>query len=389
MEIKINLSKKKISNISVGDNVYCYDEFNNVFCVNKVSDTFTPTIKKEYQEKIIVANNETLYTSSIHPFYDGKNKKWVEAQEIEDICGLDENGNEVVIENDHSYTSENDKTFYDFTVDHYHNYFVGKNNTFVLTHNSATVHFPIWHQEIEDILVLKNNKGTEDNRVRKLDYSIQISKIFYERFIQDGEITLFSPHDVPGLYDSFGTDSFDHLYTSYEKDPSIKKKTVKAQELILNLLKERAETGRIYIMNIDHCNSHSSFKDQVVMSNLCVAGDTWISIRHDLNDYSDESISSDTVDKTTDIQIKDLEQFSNNLFVNNLKVLSYNIETGKEEWASITAFAQTSPKSKVMKITDEESGKSIVVTPEHKVFTKNRGYVMAKDLVETDELVIN
>jgi ribonucleoside-diphosphate reductase alpha chain len=134
---------------------------------------------------------------------------------------------------------------------------------------SATVHFPIWHQEIEDILVLKNNKGTEDNRVRKLDYSIQLSKIFYERFIQDSEITLFSPHDVPGLYDAFGTDTFDNLYTVYEKDTSIPKKTVKAQELILSLLKERAETGRIYIMNIDHCNSHSSYKDQITMSNLC------------------------------------------------------------------------------------------------------------------------
>jgi ribonucleoside-diphosphate reductase alpha chain len=134
---------------------------------------------------------------------------------------------------------------------------------------SATVHFPIWHQEIEDILVLKNNKGTEDNRVRKLDYSIQISKLFYERFIQDGEITLFSPHDVPGLYDSFGTDKFDDLYVEYENNSSIPSKTIKAQELILSLLKERAETGRIYIMNIDHCNSHSSFKDKVEMSNLC------------------------------------------------------------------------------------------------------------------------
>ena len=134
---------------------------------------------------------------------------------------------------------------------------------------SATVHFPIWHQEIEDIIVLKNNKGTEDNRVRKLDYSIQLSKIFYERFIQNGEITLFSPHDVPGLYEAFGTEEFDDLYTRYESDESIPKKKVKAQELILNLLKERAETGRIYLMNIDHCNSHSSFKDKVNMSNLC------------------------------------------------------------------------------------------------------------------------
>ena len=134
---------------------------------------------------------------------------------------------------------------------------------------SATVHFPIWHQEIEDILVLKNNKGTEDNRVRKLDYSIQLSKIFYERFIQDREITLFSPHDVPGLYDSFGTIEFDCLYVGYENNPNVPKKTIKAQELILSLLKERAETGRIYIMNIDHCNFHSSFKDQITMSNLC------------------------------------------------------------------------------------------------------------------------
>jgi ribonucleoside-diphosphate reductase alpha chain len=135
---------------------------------------------------------------------------------------------------------------------------------------SATCFFPIWHQEIEDILVLKNNKGTEDNRVRKLDYGIQLSKIFYERFIQDGEITLFSPHDVPGLYDAFGTDRFDELYTQYENNSSVPSKKIKAQELILNLLKERAETGRIYIMNIDHCNSHSSYKDQITMSNLCM-----------------------------------------------------------------------------------------------------------------------
>ena len=86
---------------------------------------------------------------------------------------------------------------------------------------SATVHFPIWHQEIEDILVLKNNKGTEDNRVRKLDYSIQISKLFYERFINNDDITLFSPHDVPGLYDAFGTPAFDDLYKSYESDLSL------------------------------------------------------------------------------------------------------------------------------------------------------------------------
>ena len=134
---------------------------------------------------------------------------------------------------------------------------------------SATVHFPIWHQEIEDIIVLKNNKGTEDNRVRKLDYSIQISELFYKRFINNDDITLFSPHDTPDLYSRFGGADFDTLYEKYEKDKSIPKKKIKAQELFMAILKERAETGRIYIMNIDHCNTHSSFKDPVYMSNLC------------------------------------------------------------------------------------------------------------------------
>ena len=134
---------------------------------------------------------------------------------------------------------------------------------------SATVHFPIWHQEIEDIIVLKNNKGSEDNRVRKLDYSIQLSKLFYERFINNEDITLFSPHEVPELYEAWGTPEFDELYEKAERKISVKKKKVNAQGLFFDILKERAETGRIYIMNIDHCNTHSSFKDKVSMSNLC------------------------------------------------------------------------------------------------------------------------
>ena len=136
---------------------------------------------------------------------------------------------------------------------------------------SATVHFPFWHQEIQDILVLKNNKGTEDNRVRKLDYSIQLNKTMYERLLSGGDITLFSPHDVPGLYEAYFGDSlkFQELYEMYERKTSIKKKRVSAMELFSALIKERAETGRIYIMNVDHCNTHSSFKDTVYMSNLC------------------------------------------------------------------------------------------------------------------------
>ena len=136
---------------------------------------------------------------------------------------------------------------------------------------SATTHFPIWHLEIEDILVLKNNKGTEDNRVRKLDYSVQINKLMYERLLKSEDITLFSPQDVPDLYDAFFADQelFQELYEKYERKTSLRKRKVPAMGLFSSLIKERAETGRIYIMNVDHCNTHSSFKDTIYMSNLC------------------------------------------------------------------------------------------------------------------------
>ena len=136
---------------------------------------------------------------------------------------------------------------------------------------NATTHFPLWHYEIDDILVLKNNKGTEDNRVRRLDYSIQLNKTMYERLLQDGDITLFSPHEVPDLYEAFyaDQDKFSELYEKYERKTSLRKRKVKAMDLFSALVKERAETGRIYIMNVDHANTHSSFKDTVYMSNLC------------------------------------------------------------------------------------------------------------------------
>ena len=134
---------------------------------------------------------------------------------------------------------------------------------------SATVHFPIWHQEIKDIIVLKNNKGTEDNRVRKLDYSIQISKLFYERFINNEHITLLLTMFQVCMMLLVLLDLMIYTERLNEGDPDVPQKAVGAQELILDILKERAETGRLYIMNIDHCNSHSSFKDKVNMSNLC------------------------------------------------------------------------------------------------------------------------
>lgn len=136
---------------------------------------------------------------------------------------------------------------------------------------SATLHFPFWHYEFEEMLVLKNNKGNDENRARKLDYSVQLSRLFFERVKNDQHITLFSPHEVPDLYDAFLKDQneFERLYVDYEQRNDIRKKTIPAREMLLKIAKERLETGRIYIMFVDHANNHSSFTIPISMSNLC------------------------------------------------------------------------------------------------------------------------
>ena len=139
---------------------------------------------------------------------------------------------------------------------------------------SATVYYPIWHLEIEDLIVLKNNKGTEENRVRQMDYGVQFNKLMYERLISGGDITCFSPHDVPEVYDAFfsNQDRFRELYEAAEADPAIRKKSIKAVDLFTKFMQERKDTGRIYLQNVDHANTHSPFKEEIApikMSNLC------------------------------------------------------------------------------------------------------------------------
>ncbi|WP_416190376.1 class 1a ribonucleoside-diphosphate reductase subunit alpha [Neisseria sp. CCUG17229] len=140
---------------------------------------------------------------------------------------------------------------------------------------AATLFYPMWHIEVENLLVLKNNRGVEENRVRHLDYGVQINKLMYTRLIKGGSITLFSPNEVPGLYDAFFADQseFERLYTQYEQDPNIRKRSVPATDLFSSLMQERAGTGRIYIQNVDHCNTHSPFDPSVApvrQSNLCL-----------------------------------------------------------------------------------------------------------------------
>ena len=155
---------------------------------------------------------------------------------------------------------------------------------------AATLYYPVWHYEVEDLLVLKNNKGTEDNRVRHMDYGVQFNKLMYERLISGGNITLFSPHDVPGLYDAFfaDQDKFKELYERAERNTRLRKKSIPAAQLFAAFMEERKNTGRIYLQNVDHSNDHGSFKPDLApikQSNLCCE----INLpTKPLNDFNDE-----------------------------------------------------------------------------------------------------
>ena len=238
---------------------------------------------------------------------------------------------------------------------------------------AATLYYPIWHLEVEDFLVLKNNKGVEENRIRHLDYGVQFNKLMYERLLTGGNITLFSPKDVPGLYESFfvSNEKFKKIYEAAENDPSIRKKSIPAIDLFSMFIQERKDTGRIYLMNVDHANDHGAFIKEAApirQSNLCcLAGDTWVTVQ---NEHGD---------------IEDLQLFELMERTEKLKVFSRNTKKGVDQYKEIVAKAKTGVNRKVMKITDE-AGNSIVCTPDHQIYTKNRGYVLAENLLPTDVL---
>ena len=177
---------------------------------------------------------------------------------------------------------------------------------------AATLYYPIWHSEIEDMLVLKNNKGTEENRVRHMDYGVQFNKLMYERLLTGGDISLFSPHDVPGLYETFFNDQekFKELYECAERNTRIKKKTIKAMDLFSAFATERKDTGRIYLMNVDHANTHSSFNEDVApikQSNLCCEINLPTKPLNEIND-ADGEISLCTLSAINWGIIKDFKQ---------------------------------------------------------------------------------
>ena len=238
---------------------------------------------------------------------------------------------------------------------------------------SATLYFPWWHKEIEDVLVLKNNKGTDDNRVRHMDYGIQFEKLFYSRFVSNGDIALFSPSDVPGLYDAFGLQNFEELYLKYESDKRIPKKIVKARDLMNSFAQERIGTGRMYVMNIDNANTNSPFIERLKMSNLCL-------------DIETSFVNSVEIDGVLyeKMQLSELIEIFNS--GKNIKVLSKNLYNGEMEFKQVQKAWITKEDADVMEIEDVDTGFKIICTPDHLIFTKNRGWIGAQNLDENDIL---
>jgi ribonucleoside-diphosphate reductase alpha chain len=238
---------------------------------------------------------------------------------------------------------------------------------------SATMNEAIFDLEIEALLPLRNNKGTDETRCHQLDYCFHLNKLFYQRYMENGNITLFSRGSAPEVFEAFyrNDPNFQAIYEKAERS-HVRKKTVSAVTLIEKLLEERWDTGRVYIMNIDHANEHGSFIPELApikMTNLCIVGSTFVTV-----ELPDRSIE--------DITIKDLIDNG----YTNYKVLSFNTGTKKNEFKRVLGGALTRKKAKLVRVTDER-GNKLVCTPDHLVYTSNRGYVEAQFLRNDDILV--
>lgn len=243
---------------------------------------------------------------------------------------------------------------------------------------AATLYYPIWHLEIEDLLVLKNNKGTEETRVRHMDYGVQFNKLMYERLITGGDITCFSPNDVPEMYEAFFNDQekFKELYEKAERSTKLRKKVYKAIDLFSMFVQERKDTGRIYLQNADHANTHSPFDEKVApvkMSNLCLTGDSLLEVR----------LSDGKTQKMTLESFVEQHQLG---AMTEATVKSFDVNTNEVRWEKVSAAAQTSTVTELIEIEDE-TGHVIRCTPDHLIYTKNRGYVKAEELSTNDLLV--
>lgn len=242
-----------------------------------------------------------------------------------------------------------------------------------LRKGAATIFYPIWHIEVESLLVLKNNKGTDETRIRQSDYGVKLSRLFYKRFLSNEDITLFSPHEHEEMFDAFHSDQelFEKLYIEAESNPLVMKKTINARKLFKSIMDERTSTGRIYIANVDTMNTNTPFDPKhatIYQSNLCLVGDTKVNIKVG-NTFSD----------VTMVELNKMIALGTEVYV-----LSYNINTKENEYKKVIISAMTGTGKSVISVREGGSNLSIQCTPEHRIWTVQRGYVEAHLLHGSD-----
>lgn len=375
-EYKNMKSKKiKLKDLKIGDKIKSLDSDGNVV-YKEVQNIWDSEVPELNQVKLVFVNGTTVECSVNHPIIcidkEGKQFEVFPRELTKDHKIVSESGYTQLVE---IKETNNPVGYVDIEVADTNTFFAAtsEDSEMVLTHNcqggirggSATAYYPIWHLEVEDLLVLKNNKGIEDNRARHLDYGVSVNGLFYKRLIENKNITLFSPHDVPDMYEAFFSDpkEFARLYEQYEADNTIRKKSIPALEIFSKLLQERANTGRIYIFNADHTNTHSAFDASVApvkQSNLCcLPGDAIIPVSE-----KDGSFKS----------IKELSESGREFRVLN------NVEASPESLTDIfsTAIAYFQGIKKVFKLV-LSNGDYIRCTDDHKLATIEGDWVEAKD----------
>jgi ribonucleoside-diphosphate reductase alpha chain len=276
--MKFLSKRKKITEVNLGDLILSCDIKNQKDFYRKVMNVMRPVVEQEHQRRIVSASRATLITSDTHPTAINEQGiiRYVKGGEItvNDYVVSVENKADKVIAVDIPPVMSTQ--YADFSVDEFENYYAGMDpDKLLLAHNSCTVYFPIWHYQFDDLIVLKNNQGTEETRVRHLDYAVVLSAFFWRRFKNREDITFFDPNEVPEMYEAFYSDIdlFEKLYVDNEKRDDLRKKVISAEEVFKGgILKERTDTGRIYLMYTDNVQKQGPFDPKehpIYQSNLC------------------------------------------------------------------------------------------------------------------------
>ena len=386
----VKTKKIQIKDLSVGMKIKTKTEQGDIV-FKAVTNKWDTVVKHEDQVRLEFENGVTLNCSVNHPIMVWSEsgaflKKKPSEITIEDRVFTESGFTRLLVAD---FAQQNDTGYIDITVEDTHTFFASASNNgpMVLTHNSqggirnasATVFYPIWHYQFDDLIVLKNNQGTEETRVRHMDYGVVLSAFFWRRFKNRENITFFDPNEVPDLYEAFykNTELFEELYVKYEKQNGLRKKTMSAEEVFKSgILKERTDTGRIYLVFIDNVMNQGPFDPEyhtIYQSNLCcVTGDTQVVFQHENGDIEQMSMSSA------------VERFELGNLTNS-KIKSF--KNGEVSWENVSAAIKTKTVTELYEIEDE-SGNVVKCTGDHLIYTKNRGYVRADELVETDELCV-